>query len=163
MLCFFLSSAEQYKCKKQLLFPAASWRPEIWSRAPADPQARRPPLGTRQQRPQRRPRSLPPGSAQLPWPLQSRHQWTEPQHPGDHVCLCTCQRALMLSLTCETWLLKHTGQEEQTGRRRLVWCTSLPPFSPPSSFCPPHPPATPFHTSWLVVQLKTGTEVSRPS
>lgn len=142
LLCSFLSSAEQYKCKKQLLCPTGSWRPEVWSRAPVDPPACNPPLGTRQQRTQGRPGSFPPRSAQFPRPLQSRHQWAESQHSGDHVCLCTCQSALMLSLACKTWLLKHTGQEEQTGRRRIVWCTSLPPFSPPSSFLLPPSPFT---------------------
>lgn len=129
--CSFLSTAEQYKCKKQLFCPTGSWRPQVWSRTPFDPPACHPPMGTRHQHTQGQPRGFSPRSAQFPRPLQSRHQWTKSQHTGDHVCLCTCQRALMLTLTCETWLLKHIGQEEQTGRRRTAWCTSLPPFSSP--------------------------------
>lgn len=91
ILCSFFSPAEQHQCKKQLLCPAGSWRPEVWSRTPLGPA-----LGTGQQRTQRRPRHFHPRSAQFPRPLQSRYQWTESQHTGDHVCLCTCQSALML-------------------------------------------------------------------
>lgn len=138
----FLSSAKPYKYKKQLFCPTDSWRPEVWSRTPVDPPTCHPPMGTRQQHTQGQPRGFSLRFAQFPRPLQSWYQWTESQHTGDHVCLCTCQRALMLSLTCKTWLLKHIGQEEQTGRRRTVWCTSIPPFSPPFSFLLPLFPFT---------------------
>ena len=74
------------------------------------------------------------------------------QNPNIQVIMCVCAPASRLwcfSLTCKTWLLKHTGQEEQTGRERIVWCTSLPPFSPtPSSFLLPLSSFTPPGSQW---------------
>lgn len=151
----FFSSTEHHKCKEQLLCSAASRRPEARSRATAVPPARHPPLDTRQQRAQGQPRSFSPRSAQFPRPLQSRYQWTESQHTGDHVCLCTCQCALMPF----TAMLDMATQAGSTGRANRKRENSLVHFTTPffSPFLPPSP-RVPFSHF-----LEIDTEVSRPS
>lgn len=86
---YFLST-ECYQCKDQLFCPAARRRPAVQSGPAVIPAARHPPLGSGQQRAPGRARGVYPGPAQLPRPLQGRHQRTESQHTGDRVCLCTC-------------------------------------------------------------------------
>lgn len=150
--CAFVSfpsflSTECDKCKDQLFCPAARRRPAVQSGPAVIPAARHPPLGSGQQRAPGRPRGVYPGPAQLPRPLQGRHQRTESQHTGDRVCLCTCTPPARWcsSQRRQPWLPKRAGQEAQTGRRgnSLVHFTT-PIF--PSPFLPPPAPRPPFFT-----------------
>lgn len=68
--CLCLSPAKQYTCKEQLFYQTGSCGAEVWAGAPAGPQTLHSPVGAGEHRTQGRARSLSPGSAQLPRPLQ---------------------------------------------------------------------------------------------
>lgn len=132
VVSLFVPWAEKQKWKEPLLFTAVSWKPRVWSGTSNIPPTGVPSLDTGQQRPPGRPRIVPPRLAQLPRPLQSWHQRTKSQHPGEHVCPRTCHGTLMLSLTLEVAAQAHRGRKSKQADEQWRLLTSFN-----SSFLPP--------------------------